>query len=839
MQQSSDDLGNPSHQVASSKSDMPTTRNDSSSAPQESPEHEIDDGAETSDGSSSSSSSCFDLLKNALRNPDQLTAMISNYSTSYNAVNVGIILPVLKYSMEVAAAAGNGEDGAYSSPRDESTIDSFLSEESPTNFHENFFPSDGHSVMQTMASIFTSSMKGEYCCISRSMLNFFHMFPKQASFYRSAKVGSVSATLRDLNENYDANNQQHEDDEQDSIVASSLLAGMIIGQLIGGFLGDILGRRNAMLLVMILQIGGSLGGALFISTDDGSSGSGGYRNDGYYDGDQGRYSGYNNDYGTESGLTALEQLAIWRFVLGIGAGGVYPLAAVMSVENKGREEEVESDHRLQNDAGQVIGGDDDEGDNYPHLRHRGTNQAHGYAPTSSEETSTPIHNERTPNTDASSFQRIALTFSTQGLGFLTVPLLAYPMLELRWDTDLIWRVLLAVGAIPGLAVLYLRLCWNSGRPRISMKKAVINELEDAFDHEDEECEKSNDNEVNENERNVEKRNTHERKEGGSLELTSPSVNAEDIENVASKFDVSSLFSGEGTNSNENNSNDNELPLVENSHLESDTDKNEMGQIGDTNLSHEHPPPLQLKTKPIGLWSSIKNEPNLRKKLAGTAGTWFLFDVLFYGNTLFEPLVLEAAFGTNSEDVTEDGYSLLQTTVRDSLIVSLISLPGYFVTVLLIGRKTCACRPIRSLSSSRCGSAPCFPCYQTPAFIQMQGFLLMFLLYFVIGACWNALSEVQWLLLLLYGGTFFFANYGPNTTTFLLPSVTYSEECRSTLNGLSAAAGKMGALVGASLFAPAADKLGESAVMVFCACVSLLAWVLTKLCVGDGTHGRKS
>mmetsp|Transcript_18507 Transcript_18507/g.38357 ORF Transcript_18507/g.38357 Transcript_18507/m.38357 type:complete len:838 (-) Transcript_18507:159-2672(-) len=836
IRQSSDKLDNPSHQVASSKSAMPTTQNDSSSAPRESPEHEIDDEAETSDDSSSSSSSCFDLLKNSLRNPDQLTAMISNYSTSYNAVNVGIVLPVLKYSLEVAAAGDNGGDGAYSSPRAESAFDSFFSEESPTNFYGTFFSSDGHSVMQTMTSMVTSSMKGESSCISRAMLNFFHMFPKRASFHRLAKVVSVSATIRDLNENNDANNEQHEDGKQDSIVASSLLAGMIIGQLIGGFFGDILGRRNAMLLVMILQIGGSLGGALFIRTDDGSSGSGGYQNDGYYDGDQGGYSGYENDYGRESGLTVLEQLAMWRFVLGIGAGGVYPLAAVMSVENKGREEEVESDHRLQNDAGQVIGGDDNEGDNHPHLRHRGTNHAHGYAPTSSEETSSPIHNERTTDTDTSSFQRIALTFSTQGLGFLTVPLLAYPMLELRWDTGLIWRVLLAVGAIPGLVVLYLRLSWNSGKPRISMQEAVINELEDAFNHEDEECEKSNDNVVNENETNVEKPNTHERKEGGSLELTSPNVNVEDVDYASSKFDVSSLFSGEVTSSNENNSNDNELPLVENSHLESDTDKSEMGQIGDTDLSHEHSPPLQLKTKPIGLWSSIKNEPNLRKKFAGTAGTWFLFDVLFYGNALFEPLVLEAAFGTNPEDATEDGYSLLQTTVRDSLIVSLISLPGYFVTVLLIGRRTCACKSIRSLSISRCGSAPCFPCYQTPAYIQMQGFLLMFLLYFVIGACWNALSEVQWLLLLLYGGTFFFANYGPNATTFLLPSVTYSEECRSTLNGLSAAAGKMGALVGASAFAPAADELGESTVMVFCACVSLLAWMLTKLCVRDGTHG---
>ncbi len=54
------------------------------------------------------------------------------------------------------------------------------------------------------------------------------------------------------------------DEEQDSMVASSLLAGMIFGQLFGGYLGDVLGRRNAMLFVMLLQIGGSLGAALFV-----------------------------------------------------------------------------------------------------------------------------------------------------------------------------------------------------------------------------------------------------------------------------------------------------------------------------------------------------------------------------------------------------------------------------------------------------------------------------------------------------------------------------------------------------------------------------------------------
>ena len=253
------------------------------------------------------------LLRNALNNPDQLTAMISNYSTSYNAVNVGIVLPILMYSIE-----SSSKDEPYSTPQD-------------------------------------------YVILS---------------------------IARRLDNN---NNSEEGDDEEDSIVASSLLAGMIIGQLIGGYLGDIIGRRPAMMLVMILQIVGSIGSALFISKSD----------------------------------SVYQQLAIWRFILGVGAGGVYPLAAVMSAENK--QDNLEEDVIIEED--------------------------------NASQTNDIVNNS---TDEVKSFQRIALTFSTQGLGFITVPLLAYPMLALKINVDVIWRLLLGVGALPGIVVLYMRLCSRKG-----------------------------------------------------------------------------------------------------------------------------------------------------------------------------------------------------------------------------------------------------------------------------------------------------------------------------------------------------------------------------------------
>lgn len=56
----------------------------------------------------------------------------------------------------------------------------------------------------------------------------------------------------------------------------------------------------------------------------------------------------------------------------------------------------------------------------------------------------------------------------------------------------------------------------------------------------------------------------------------------------------------------------------------------------------------------------------------------------------------------------------------------------------------------------------------------------------------------------YGLTFFFANFGPNSTTFILPSETFPAEVRTSLNGFSAAMGKAGAAIGSAMFLPLAD-----------------------------------
>lgn len=213
---------------------------------------------------------------------------------------------------------------------------------------------------------------------------------------------------------------------------------------------------------------------------------------------------------------------------------------------------------------------------------------------------------------------------------------------------------------------------------------------------------------------------------------------------------------------------------------------------------EHLPPPRGRVVPVSIITAIFLQDDLIRKILGTAGSWLLFDILFYGNTLFQPVVLLAAFGA-SETVAKSS--------QDTFVLAFMALPGYFITVWAVGR-------------------------QSPKWIQLQGFFVMGILYLTIGILFDLLSGHKLALLSVYGSTFFFSNYGPNATTFMLPSMTFSRACRSTLNGVSAACGKAGALIGATAFVSACHHYGQETVFLFCALLSFAGCFLTLFCVSD-------
>lgn len=62
---------------------------------------------------------------------------------------------------------------------------------------------------------------------------------------------------------------------------------------------------------------------------------------------------------------------------------------------------------------------------------------------------------------------------------------------------------------------------------------------------------------------------------------------------------------------------------------------------------------------------------------------------------------------------------------------------------------------------------------------------------------------------IYSLTFFFANFGPNATTFVVPAEIFPARFRSTCHGISSASGKLGAMVGAFGFLYLAQNKDKS------------------------------
>lgn len=89
----------------------------------------------------------------------------------------------------------------------------------------------------------------------------------------------------------------------------------------------------------------------------------------------------------------------------------------------------------------------------------------------------------------------------------------------------------------------------------------------------------------------------------------------------------------------------------------------------------------------------------------------------------------------------------------------------------------------------------------------MGFFVVAVLYFVLAGAYAPLQSVPWLLITVYGLTYFFKNFGPNATTYVIPGEYYPTEVKATLHGASAAAGKIGAGIAAETFPHAVQEIG--------------------------------
>lgn len=158
-----------------------------------------------------------------------------------------------------------------------------------------------------------------------------------------------------------------------------------------------------------------------------------------------------------------------------------------------------------------------------------------------------------------------------------------------------------------------------------------------------------------------------------------------------------------------------------------------------------------------------------KILLGTCVSWFAIDVAFYGLSFNQGIIMQNA--TPNYLSFNDPYDTLYNIAFGNIIVTLLgTIPGYWCSVLLIdklGRR----------------------------FIQLMGFAVLTVLYLIIGFSYAIVTtSYQWIFVILFIISMFFTNFGPNTTTFIIPGEVFPTRYRCLGHGIAAASGKAGALL---------------------------------------------
>ena len=171
-------------------------------------------------------------------------------------------------------------------------------------------------------------------------------------------------------------------------------------------------------------------------------------------------------------------------------------------------------------------------------------------------------------------------------------------------------------------------------------------------------------------------------------------------------------------------------------------------------------------------------------LAGTAGTWFLLDYAYYGNTISTPQILSLISPTAST----------MTKIALQLAIFVVAaVPGYVLAIATLDK----------IGHRR---------------LQLTGFAMMALCFLIIAAVPGLTTTVA-PFLIVYGVSYFFTEFGPNMTTFVMPSELYPVTMRATGHGISAGIGKLGAFIGVFLFPVLQSSLGLRGTLLLTAGVS--------------------
>ena len=379
-----------------------------------------------------------------------------------------------------------------------------------------------------------------------------------------------------------------------ALLNSTMLGAAFLGAFVFGRFADMAGRKRVYWIVAAIMVVGAIGSALSPS---------------------------------------FWVLVAFRFLLGFGVGGDYPVSAVLMSEYANRK-----------DRGKLVG----------------------------------------------------MVFSTQALGLIVGPLIALALLGAGASDNVAWRVMLALGAVPAAAVIYLR----SRMPESPRYQIQV--------------------------------------QGQAQQAATQ---------------LSTFTNGQVNGSKDGNG------------------------IGD--LRHK-----------MGLRAFLTNRVYLLM-LAGTAGTWFLLDYAYYGNTISTPQILGLISPTAS--------TMTKIAIQLAIFV-VAAVPGYILAIAKL---------------DKIGHRK----------LQLTGFAMMALCFLIIAIVPGMTTTVA-PFLVVYGVSYFFTEFGPNMTTFVMPSELYPVTMRATGHGISAGVGKFGAFVGVFLFPILSNSFGLRGTLLLTAGVSVLGLALT-------------
>jgi MFS transporter, PHS family, inorganic phosphate transporter len=181
---------------------------------------------------------------------------------------------------------------------------------------------------------------------------------------------------------------------------------------------------------------------------------------------------------------------------------------------------------------------------------------------------------------------------------------------------------------------------------------------------------------------------------------------------------------------------------------------------------------QRKGFVTALKEAFGQDKQLLKWLIGTSLAWFFLDLAYYGNTISNQQFVSAV---------SDHASQIHDLFVSLLVFVFAAFPGYLLSVYGMdkwGRKR----------------------------IQLLGFTMMAASFIGIALLGDAKSIIV-PFVILYCLNYFFTEFGPNTTTFVLPAEIFPMTVRTTSHGISATVGKVGAAVGTFSFPLLQAKFG--------------------------------